>query len=181
MHGVALLGEILAEISRGIVALRAGRAADSVVQLDKAIGRLEATGHRIWIRYLRGLQGEGLGLAGDLEGASALIEECVLATENGEERVHHAELLRLKGWVLMMRGRSQEAEAALRASIDVARAQKAKSWELRSTTTLARLLADRQERAPARDMLSQIYGWFTEGFGTKDLKEAKILLDALQI
>ncbi|HEV7543995.1 MAG TPA: adenylate/guanylate cyclase domain-containing protein, partial [Reyranella sp.] len=60
VHGVALLGEIMAEISRGIVSLRAGRAADSVVQLEKAIGRLTATGHRVWVRYLRALQGEGL-------------------------------------------------------------------------------------------------------------------------
>ena len=109
-HGVALLGEIMAEISRGIVSLRAGRAADSVVQLDKAIGRLEATGHRIWIRYLRGLQGEGLALTGDLDGARALIDASLLATENGEERVHYAELLRLKGWVLMLQGRAHEAE-----------------------------------------------------------------------
>jgi class 3 adenylate cyclase/tetratricopeptide (TPR) repeat protein len=181
VHGVALLGEIMAEISRGIVSLRAGRAADSVVQLDKAIGRLQATGHRIWIRYLRGLQGEGLALAGDLEGAAALIDESVRATESGEERVHYAELLRLKGWVLMLRGRSQEAEAALRASIDVARDQKAKSWELRSTTTLARLLAERQDRAAAREMLSGIYGWFTEGLDTKDLRAAKTLLDALHV
>jgi hypothetical protein len=81
----------------------------------------------------------------------------------------------------MLRGRSQEAEAALRASLDVARAQKAKSWELRTTTTLARLLAERQDRALAREMLSQIHGWFTEGFATKDFKEAKALLDTLQV
>jgi tetratricopeptide (TPR) repeat protein len=179
-HGVALLGEIMAEISRGIVSLRAGRAADGVIELDKAISRLEATGHRIWIRYLRGLQGEGLALTGDLEGARALIDENVLATENGEERVHYSELLRLKGWVLMLQGRPAEAEQALRASIAVAQSQKAKSWELRSTTTLARLLADRGDRAAAREALSQIYGWFTEGFGTRDLKEAKALLDSLR-
>ena len=171
----------MAEISRGIVSLRAGRAADSVMQLDKAIGRLEATGHRIWIRYLRGLQGEGRALTGDLDGARALIDESVLATENGEERVHYAELLRLRGWVLMLQGRPDEAEAALRASIDVARAQTAKSWELRSTTTLARLMVERQERALASAMLSEVHGWFTEGFGTKDLKEAKAVLDALQV
>jgi class 3 adenylate cyclase len=179
-HGVTLLGEIMAEISRGIVSLRAGRAADSVVQLDKAIGRLEATGHRIWIRYLKGLRGEALALTGDLEGASALVNESILATENGEERAHYAELLRLKGWLLAQQGRPEEAEAALRASIEVARAQQAKSWELRSTTTLARLMAERQERAAARQMLEDIYGWFTEGFDTKDLREAKTLLDSLQ-
>ncbi len=179
-HGVVLLGEIMAEISRGIVSLRAGRASDSVVQLEKAIARLEATGHRIWIRYLKGLQGEALALTGDLEGASALVEESVIATENGEERSHYAELLRLKGWLLMQRGRPQDAEAALRASIDVARAQQAKSWELRTTTTLARLLAERQERAVAQQILGEIYGWFTEGFDTKDLKEAKALLESLE-
>jgi tetratricopeptide (TPR) repeat protein len=178
-YGVALLGEIMAEISRGVVALRAGRVADSVGQLDKAIGRLEATGHRIWVRYLRGLQGEALALTGDLEGARTLIDESILATENGEERAHYAELLRLRGWVLMQQGRSDQAEVALRASIDVARVQKAKSWELRSATTLARLLAERQERAAAREMLSDVYGWFTEGFGTKDLKQARALLDTL--
>lgn len=179
-HGVTLLGEIMAEISRGIVSLRAGRAADSVAQLEKAIARLEATGHRIWVRYLRGLQGEGLALTGDLERARALIDGSVLATESGEERVHYAELLRLRGWVLMLQGRSEQAEADFRAAISVARSQKAKSWELRSTTTFARLLAKRDDRVLARDMLSGIYGWFTEGFDTKDLEEAKVLLDALQ-
>ena len=180
IHGVALISEIMVEISRGIVSLRAGRAADSAAQLEKAIGRMEATGHRIWVRYLRGLQGEGLALTGDLEAAWALINESVLATERGEERVHYAELLRLRGWVLMLRGRSEEAEAGFRAAISVARSQKAKSWELRSTTTFARLLAKRGDRVLARDMLSGIYGWFTEGFDTKDLTEAKALLDALQ-
>jgi len=180
VHGVTLLGEIMAEISRGIVSLRAGRPADSVVQLEKAIGRLTATGHRVWVRYLRALQGEGLALNGDLEEARALIDESVAATEKGEERVHYAELLRLRGWLLMLQGHSDEAEASLRAAIDVARTQKAKSWELRSATTLARLLADRGDRAAARDALSGVYGWFTEGFGTKDLREAKALLDGLQ-
>jgi Flp pilus assembly protein TadD len=125
------------------------------------------------------LQGEALALTGDLEGARTLIDESILATENGEERAHYAELLRLRGWVLMQQGRSDQAEVALRASIDVARVQKAKSWELRSATTLARLLAERQERAAAREMLSDVYGWFTEGFGTKDLKQARALLDTL--
>ena len=180
-HGVALLGEILVEISRGIVSLRAGRAAESVMQLERAIGRLEATGHRIWIRYLRALLGEGVALTGNLEGARVLIDQSVAATECGEERAHYAELLRLKGWVLMLQGQPQEAEAALRTSIDVARAQKAKSWELRSTTTLAQLLAKRRDRALAHEILSEAYGWFTEGFGTRDLKEAKACLDALQL
>jgi class 3 adenylate cyclase len=179
-HGVALLGEIMAEISRGIVALRAGRAAEAVVQLDKAIGRLTATGHRVWVRYLRGLQAEAMALSGDLMGARALLDESIVATEMGEERVHYAELLRLKGWVLILQGEPDAAEKVLRASIDVARGQQARSWELRSTMTLAQLLADRGDRAQARTLLADIYGWFVEGFDTKDLREAKALLGRLQ-
>jgi tetratricopeptide (TPR) repeat protein len=179
-HGVALLWEIMAEISLGIAWLRSGRYADSVGQLEKAIARLMATGHRIWVWYLRALQAEGLALTGDLKGARALIDESVQRIHHGEERSHYAEVLRLKGWLLIQESKIEDAETCLRAAIDVARAQQAKSWELRSATILARLLMDRGDRASARELLSSVYGWFTEGFGTKDLKEAKALLDVLQ-
>ena len=169
----------MAEISRGIVSLRAGRAADTVVQLDKAIGRLEATGHRIWIRYLRGLQGEGLALTGDLERARALSTEACSRPRTAKSGSTTPSCW-TKGWVLMLQGQWTERQAALRASIDVARAQKAKSWDLRSTATLARLLAERRDRSSAREMLSDVHGWFTEGFDTKNLKEAKALLDQLR-
>jgi predicted ATPase len=78
--------------------------------------------------------------------------------------------------MLMRQGKREQAEAQLRASIDWARQQQAKSWELRSSTTLAELLAKRGQRDAARELLAPIYAWFTEGFDTKDLKEAKALL-----
>jgi predicted ATPase len=90
-----------------------------------------------------------------------------------------AEILRVKGWVLMRRGRRTEAEAQLRTSIECARRQQARSWELRSSTTLAQLFVECAERDAARQLLAPIYGWFTEGFDTRDLKEAKALLDEL--
>ena len=80
----------------------------------------------------------------------------------------------------MRSGRGEEAEAPLRASIDWARRQQAKSWQLRSSTTLAELLVERGHRDAAREVLAPIYGWFTEGFETKDLKDAKALLDELK-
>ena len=178
-HGVALLWEVMAEISRGIAWLRGERVAESASQIDKAIARLAATGHRIWISYLRALQAEGLALSGDLAGAAMLIDESVERIEHGEERSHYAEVLRLKGWLLIRQGRPEAAQATLRAALDVARAQQAKSWELRSATTLARLLADQGERTAARELLAPVYGWFTEGFDTHDLKEAKALLGTL--
>ena len=82
--------------------------------------------------------------------------------------------------MLMRQGRGEEAEAQLRASIDWARQQQAKSWELRSSTTLAELLAERGQRDTARELLAPIYNWFTEGFDTKDLVVARKLLEALQ-
>ncbi len=72
-----------------------------------------------------------------------------------------------------------EGEGYLRAAIDVARGQEAKWWELRATTDLARLLGSQGRRDEARAMLAEIYGWFTEGFDTRDLKDAKALLDEL--
>jgi predicted ATPase len=109
------------------------------------------------------------------------LEECLGQIERPgwHERVWLAEILRLKGWVLMRQGRRIEAEAQLRASIDCARRQQARSWELRSSKTLAELLIKCGQRDAARQLLEPIYDWFTEGFDTLDLKEAKALLDEL--
>jgi class 3 adenylate cyclase/tetratricopeptide (TPR) repeat protein len=179
-HGVPLLSEVMAEISRGIAWLRAGRADESVTQLHDSIARLMATGHRVWVWYLRALEGEALARSGDLDGALALVEDSLEQNRLGEQRAHLAEILRLRGWVLMQMGRPAEAEPSLREALDVARAQQARSWELRASTTLAGLLADRGDRAGARDLLQPIYGWFTEGFDTNDLREARALLDRLE-
>ncbi len=144
-RGIPLFGEIMAEISRGVAWLRGGRVSDSIAQLDESIARLTLTGHRIWIWYLRALQAEGLAQTGDLDRAWTLIEESVARIEAGEERAHYAETLRLKGWILMLHGKPEDAEAGLRKAIEVARRQHARSWELRASLTLARLLARPRE------------------------------------
>src|SRR5580698_5244150 len=175
-RGIPLLGEIMVEISRGVALLRAGLLRDALTQLDQGIERLMRIGHRIWIWYLRSLQAEALALAGDVERAWTLIEECVTRVEAGEERSHYAEVLRLSGWILSLRGESHQAAIALRKALSVARDQQAKSWELRAATTLARLLASCGDRAEALALLIPIHGWFTEGRDTKDVKEAGHLL-----
>ena len=96
----------------------------------------------------------------------------------GSRKTH--EVLRIKGCLLIQQSKTEEAENALRAAIDFAREQQAKSWELRATTTLARHLAERGERRPARELLAPVYQWFTEGFDTKDLQDARSLLDELE-
>lgn len=178
--GVSLFFEVMAEISRGIAWLRAGRHADSAMRLDRAITRLAATGHRIWIAYLRALQAEALALSGDVEAADRLLDESITRIMAGEERCHLAEVLRLKGWLLARRGRLDEAEQRLCEAIALARAQGARSWELRATTTFARLLADRGEHERAFGALAAIHGWFTEGFASRDLRDAAALLDEMR-
>jgi predicted ATPase len=97
-----------------------------------------------------------------------------------DQRMQEAEVYRLKGELsLKARGNEQEAEACLRRAVEIARHQSAKWWELRATVSLARLLDKQGRRDEARAILAEIYGWFTEGFDTADLKDAKALLDEL--
>jgi predicted ATPase len=111
--------------------------------------------------------------------AFELLEEALASTEVSGERWWLAELHRLRGQLLAARGQHDKGEACFRQAIEVSRGQRARMLELRAATSLARLWSDRGRNAEARDLLAPIYGWFTEGFGTLDLKEAKLLLDAL--
>ena len=111
------------------------------------------------------------------------MREELVEVEETEARHYEAELNRLEGELLLASKEPDEsrAEASLRKAIGIALAQQAKSPELRAATSLARLWRDQGKRAQARDLLAPVYGWFTEGFDTRDLKEAKALLDALML
>jgi predicted ATPase len=114
------------------------------------------------------------------EAALASVAAGLKAVEKMGAAPLEAELHRLRGEALLAgAGTVSEAEAAIEKGIDVARRQNAKSWELRGAMSLARLRRQQGRRAEARDLLAPIYGWFTEGFDTADLKEAKALLDEL--
>jgi predicted ATPase len=101
--------------------------------------------------------------------------------EKRGDRNYEAELHRLKGELLVTQDRSNiaEAESCFHTAISVARRQGAKSWELRAIMSLARLLAVKNRRKEAHGMLTEVYGWFSEGFGTADLKDATVLLHDL--
>jgi ATP/maltotriose-dependent transcriptional regulator MalT len=111
---------------------------------------------------------EGMALTGDLDNALQLIEEQIVQIERPgwEERLHYAEILRLKGWILSLKGDVDGAERNFLASLDWARRQQAKSWELRASTSLARLWQSQGKRQDAYELLGPVYGWFTEGFDT---------------
>ncbi len=179
-RGVPLLSEMLAQISRGIAWLQQGRHAEGAAQIDMAVTRLRATGHRVWIPYLRTRQAEGMARAGDEAAALALMDDSIEQVEAGEERSHYAEMLRLKGWLMMRMARPDDAEDLLRTAMAVARRQQARSWELRAATTLATLLADRRHPDAARAVLQPVFDWFTEGFDSHDLVQAEQMLDQLK-
>jgi predicted ATPase len=96
-----------------------------------------------------------------------------------EERLSYAEILRLKGWVLSLKGDLEGAERNFLASLDWARRQQAKMWELRTSTSLSRLWQSQGKCTEAYELLAPVYGWFTEGFDTRDLQEGKALPDEL--
>jgi predicted ATPase len=115
--------------------------------------------------------------------AIAIVDEELAEIEHSGAYLEATELHRLKGEAILMRDSSAtaEAEACFRKAIEIASGQSAKWWELRATTSLGRLLAKLGKRGEAHTMLSDIYNWFTEGFDTADLKDAKALLDELSI
>jgi predicted ATPase len=129
--------------------------------------------------YYLGLLAEALGAAGDQEGALKAISDALSMVETSGERWWEAEICRLSGELLRSCREEKDSERWFRRSLDVSQHQGAKSLELRASTSLARLRRDQGMRNEARELLAPIYGWFTEGFDTPDLEEAKALLEEL--
>jgi tetratricopeptide (TPR) repeat protein len=180
-NSLPFLMEVLVPCSSGIALIRTGQPLEGTATLVKGIAAWEKGGGRTNIPYLKCVLAEGVALLGDLAGALDHIGEVITQIERPgwEERYYYAEALRIKGWLLALMGDPEGAERAYLASLDWARTQQAKSWELRTATSYARLMRDQGRVAEARELLAPIYGWFTEGVGTKDLKEARALLDEL--
>jgi tetratricopeptide (TPR) repeat protein len=122
-----------------------------------------------------------LGRVGRFGEALATLEEAFLFVERTGQRYYQAELHRLKGELLLGHGiaNAAAAEQSFRTALDISREQRAKSWELRTSNSLARLLRDSSRRDEARSLLAEVYGWFTEGFETADLRDARTLLAEL--
>jgi predicted ATPase len=124
---------------------------------------------------------KALGRTGQFDEAFGAINEALALVERTGDRLGEADVHRVKGELLFAQAAANalQAEQSFRTAIEVARRQKAKSWELRATTSLARSLRDTNRRDEARTTLAEIYSWFTEGFDTADLKDAKALLKEL--
>ena len=118
---------------------------------------------------------------GQFDDAKRCIGEAIAATETTKQLLFEAEINRVAGEIALMSPEPDAAksEAYFERALAVARQQQAKSWELRAAMSMARLWRDEGKRDEARDLLAPVYGWFTEGFDTLDLKEAKALLTGL--
>ena len=149
--------------------------------ITSGITALRSTGATLWMPLWVSHLARAYAELGQLDDAWRCIGEAMTAMETTKERWHEAEVNRTAGEIAL---KSQELDAAkaetyFERALAVARKQQAKSWELRAAMSLARLWRDQGKRDQARDLLAPVYGWFTEGFDTLDLKEAKALLDEL--
>jgi predicted ATPase len=177
-HGLAMVVAV-GRIMQGAARAMLDPHDQSVAEIREALAAYRATGARIQSTYHLILLVQALAACGRYgEGLSALREAASLGEEIGERYVA-AEILRLEGNLLLPENGSAEAEACYLKALEMSRTQEARSLELRAACDLARLWAGRGERARAADLLAPVYGWFTEGFDTRDLKEAKALLEEL--
>jgi class 3 adenylate cyclase/predicted ATPase len=166
---------------RGWALALQGRGEEGIAQVRQGIAAWRATGAALNVPYFCTLLADVYDhLDRTADGLQALAEAHTLVEQQGE-RWWEAEIARLRGVLLLRQlGTPQaEAEACFRQALDVARRQEAKSLELRAATSLARLWQQQGKRADAHALLAPIYGWFTEGFDTADLREAKALLEEL--
>jgi predicted ATPase len=167
---------------QGVLVIRRGDVNTGLRLLRAGLDELgEARSALRFLTFL-GEMAEALGRAGQIADGLAAVEEAIEQSERTEERWATAELLRIKGGLLLLQGAPGAAVAAedhFQQALDWARRQGALSWELRAATSLARLLNDQGRSADARALLQPAYDRFTEGFATADLKAAKALLDDL--
>ena len=122
------------------------------------------------------------GRIGRIHDGLALIAEALEIVEKSGIRIEEADMHRVQGELLLLQTVPdvQQAESAFHQALSVARSQQAKSWELRAATSLARLWQSQDKRRDAYDLLAPVYEWFTEGFDTADLKDAKALVEELR-
>ena len=184
-------------ILQGWALAEQGQSEEGIAQIRQGLATCQAIGAGLFRSYYLALLAEAYGKAGQAEEGLAALAEALTVVDKSGERFYEAELYRLKGELLLPQegsrlqaeGYREKTEEAARSpmlspkrvskAIEIAQKQQAKSLELRAVMSLARLWQQQGKTAEAHQMLSEIYNWFTEGFDTKDLQEAKALLEEL--
>jgi adenylate cyclase len=185
---------------------RVGQVTEGLTQMREGLAALRAMGAEILRPNLLALLADACGRGGQIEAGLGALEEALVTADKHAERFYEAELHRLQGELLLRKCRKtaakpaprdiqqshaasgettgraplqMAAEACFQRALDIARCQGAKSLELRAALSLSRLWQQQGQRAAARQLLEEVYGWFTEGFETADLQEAQALLEVL--
>jgi predicted ATPase len=181
--------QALGPIMRGWAIAVQEHSPEGLVQIQQGLDMYRSTGAEFQLPHFLALLAEASGLLGQPEGGLATLDEALTLVEQMGERYYEAELHRQRGELLLLCGarshptqdsrEQREAEACFQHALDVSRQQQAKSLELRAAMSLSRLWQRQGKRAEACELLAEVYNWFTEGFDTADLQEAKTLLDAL--
>ena len=166
-------------LRRGELSSLAGQAANAVQTITAGIPAFRSTGASIfvpwWLAHLATSNAE----LGQFDEAWRCLDEAMSTVERTREKWCEADLNRVAGDIALKSEGPKQAQVFFEQALELARKQRAKSWELRAATSMARLWRDQGKRAAARDLLAPVYGWFSEGFDTRDLKDAKALLDTL--
>jgi predicted ATPase len=177
----AMFWKVWGIVQRGCVLAFTGKPSDAVETMTSGIAAWRSTGATVhlpsWLSYLAATHAE----LGQLDAAWRCVGEAMAAVETTKERWFEAEVHRAAGEIALksLEPGAAKAEAYIERALSVARQQQAKSLELRAAMSLARLWRDQGKVQQARELLAPVYGWFTEGFDTRDLKEARALLGEL--
>ena len=171
--------ENFARFYQGAILARRSDPKHGIEIMRDCMEQAEKVGSNIHLPKRLGYLATAYADLGQHEVSLALLGEAIRAVETTSERLFESELYRLRGELFLILGRRREAESALERAMMIARQQEARLWELHAAMSMARLWREQGKRDEARELLAPVYGWFTEGFDTLDLKQAKALLDEL--
>jgi predicted ATPase len=177
----ALLWKARAMMFKGLTLSLMGKASSAIQMMTSGIAAARSTGSKLWVPLYQADLARAYATLGQLDDAWRCLGEAMTVMEATKETWCEAEVNRIAGEIALWSPKQDtaKAESYFERALAVARQQQAKSWELRAAMSMARLLRDQGRRREARELLAPVYGWFTEGFDTLDLKEAKALLDEL--
>jgi len=176
----ALYWKAMGTIFDGFIKVLVGEAEVGVPTLKIGLDKMKSAQATLALPWYLSILSIGYVALRELDEADQMLAEAVAVMESSKEKLSEAEINRIFGEFIVVRERDlAKAEAYFQRALTVARQQQAKSWELRAAMSLARLWRDQGKVQQARELLAPVYGWFTEGFDTRDLKEAKRLLEEL--
>jgi len=177
----ALLWKPIGMTHQGWLFARTGKASEAVHMMTSGVDAWRSTRATVWLPLYLSYLARAYADSGNFDDAWRCIGEAITTVETAKEKLWETEIHRTAGEIALLSSQpdAAKAEAYFERALAVARAQQARSWELRASMSMARLWRDQGKRDEARDLLVPVYDWFTEGFGTLDLKEAKALLDEL--